>query len=147
VYLYRKVDDAWLYGQCAGYEGMFPSSFVNIVVPLPEEMVPAQAPAAVPAEPIQSYPTAQVLYQFDAETESDLTLTVRPPQTHYHFIYNVYSNAKVLFICFQPGDTVSLYGRLNEDWLYGECGGVLGQFPSAFVSPVPSDLPTIGNLS
>jgi hypothetical protein len=93
VYLIKKIDDAWLYGQCAGYEGMFPSNFVNIVVPLQEESLddqnqPEDLPPVSEYKPrtnhssAQDFPTAEALYQFDAETESDLNLRVRVLSIH-----------------------------------------------------------------
>lgn len=75
VYLTKKIDDAWLYGTCAGYEGMFPSNFVNVVVPLADDNSNGQQ--AVEQQEEKQYHYADVLYQFDAETESDLNLKVR----------------------------------------------------------------------
>lgn len=42
---------------------------------------------------------------------------------------------------------VKIFGRLNEDWLYGEVAGSVGQFPATFVEPVPLDLPIIPTAS
>lgn len=41
----------------------------------------------------------------------------------------------------QEGEKVRLISRINKDWLYGECNGKRGQFPSTFVDNVPSSLP------
>lgn len=34
IYLSRFIDESWLFGSCGALEGMFPSNFINIVVPL-----------------------------------------------------------------------------------------------------------------
>jgi hypothetical protein len=47
----------------------------------------------------------------------------------------------VLFIfCLQEGDEIQVLRKINEDWLYGECNGSRGQFPSNFVTELPDDL-------
>lgn len=40
----------------------------------------------------------------------------------------------------QEGDEIQVLRRINEDWLYGECNGSKGQFPSNFVTELPDDL-------
>lgn len=42
---------------------------------------------------------------------------------------------------FQEGDCVRVLRRINDDWLYGECNGRRGQFPSSFVSDVSALFP------
>jgi len=83
-------------------------------------------PESGPGEPTSieygSAPSEQVffadaIYKFDAEADGDLSL--------------------------RPGDMVKIFGRLNDDWLYGEVAGAVGQFPANFVEPIPSDLPII----
>lgn len=71
VYLIRKIDDSWFQGSCGGMEGVFPSNFVNIVVPLPEESYGSQNNA-------QSDDSlyADALYDFAPEAEGDLGLQV-----------------------------------------------------------------------
>lgn len=74
----KKIDDQWLYGHCAGVEGIFPANFVNVVVPLVEENEDAaqQGEAVQPYDP-EKYWLADAIYQFDAEAEGDLALRVR----------------------------------------------------------------------
>jgi len=84
VYLTKKIDDAWLYGTCAGYERMFPSNYVNVVVPLPENNSDSQRMVQVESQ--NHY--ADVLYQFDAETESDLNLKVSLHYQHSKLLQN-----------------------------------------------------------
>lgn len=86
MYLIKKIDDKWLYGQCAGIEGMFPSNYVNVVVPLTDNVEEMSQPLN---ENIEDTPSvgnsapqsdqiyfADALYKFDAEAEGDLSLRV-----------------------------------------------------------------------
>ena len=46
--LVRQTDRDWLVGRCHGNEGIFPASYVDIVRPLPSELVTiAEAPPQV----------------------------------------------------------------------------------------------------
>ena len=46
--LVRQTDRDWLVGRCHGSEGIFPASYVDIVRPLPSELVTiAEAPPQV----------------------------------------------------------------------------------------------------
>ncbi|PSN37997.1 hypothetical protein C0J52_13518 [Blattella germanica] len=65
----------------------------------------------------QRSPTQMVkaLYSFSAETWDDLE--------------------------FQEGATIYVTSKINDDWLFGECDGRRGQFPSSFVDRIPSNLP------
>lgn len=89
----------WLRGRIGSKQGIFPVSFVNVVVP------PTKFDGVL----------ATALYSFAPETWEDLEL--------------------------QEGAKVRLLSRINNDWLYGECNGKRGQFPSTFVDNVPSNLP------
>ncbi|KAE9526487.1 hypothetical protein AGLY_013135 [Aphis glycines] len=40
----------------------------------------------------------------------------------------------------QEGDQIQVLRRIDENWLYGECNGSKGQFPSNFVTELPDDL-------
>lgn len=42
----------------------------------------------------------------------------------------------------QEGSIVKVMAKIDQDWLYGESNGKLGQFPANFVDHVPRDLPT-----
>ncbi|CAG9855515.1 unnamed protein product [Phyllotreta striolata] len=56
--------------------------------------------------------TVMALFEFPAQMEGDLAL--------------------------KPGQLVTVMRRINEDWLYGESNGQVGQFPSNFVERVPN---------
>lgn len=36
-------------------------------------------------------------------------------------------------LCFTAGDNISVISRLNDEWYFGECNGVKGQFPANYV--------------
>ncbi|RZF39970.1 hypothetical protein LSTR_LSTR002373 [Laodelphax striatellus] len=103
ISLISRVNAEWLKGQLMGKEGIFPESFVNVVVPLDEQ----------PVDSFDNDAKAIALYTFSPETWDDLS--------------------------FQEGDTVRILKRVNDDWLYGECGGRRGQFPANFVSSLFPD--------
>ncbi|XP_022194605.2 abl interactor 1 [Nilaparvata lugens] len=103
ISLISRVNAEWLKGQLMGKEGIFPESFVNVVVALDEQ----------PVDSFDNDAKAIALYTFTPETWDDLS--------------------------FQEGDTVRILKRVNDDWLYGECGGRRGQFPANFVSSLFPD--------
>ena len=41
----------------------------------------------------------------------------------------------------QAGDRICILGKVDEQWLFGQCGGNQGSFPASFVDTVPLDLP------
>lgn len=119
--LLRQINDDWYYGRNArGDEGMLPTSYVDIKVPLrtaPASVHDEDPPAAQP--PTTAAPSlnaaaagdgraARALYTFNAQTADDLTILVHEP-------------IKVLY-------------AVNDEWLYGETStGQRGQFPAAYV--------------
>lgn len=80
VYLHKKINDEWYFGKNRrGCEGMFPSSYIDVKVPI-RESPPAKTnfqSQAMTSTPIQkSQPTAKALYNFTAEAPEDLSLQV-----------------------------------------------------------------------
>lgn len=79
--MHKKLNDEWYYGKNRrGCEGMFPSSYINVKVPIRESSSTKSQPsqAMAPSPPVQkSEPTARALYNFTAETHEDLTLQVK----------------------------------------------------------------------
>lgn len=71
VYLLRRVDDSWYQGSCGGMEGMFPTNFVNVVVPLPDETA-----GNVQTQQSDDGVFTDALYDFSPETDGDLGLQV-----------------------------------------------------------------------
>jgi len=97
IYLTRRVDESWLSGFCGNVEGMFPSNFVNVVVPLPDEEVNSEgfgdvAQGADDQAYTNDYPTTTtttnstqeyyaqcyitVLHDFEGTEATDLTIRV-----------------------------------------------------------------------
>lgn len=111
VYLHKKLNDEWYYGKNRrGCEGMFPSSYINVKVPIRESSSTKSQPsqAMAPSPPVQkSEPTARALYNFTAETHEDLTL--------------------------QENDIITDLQQINDEWLFGRIGSRQGQFPANFV--------------
>ncbi|XP_017889274.1 abl interactor 1 isoform X2 [Ceratina calcarata] len=57
--------------------------------------------------------TVTAIYPFEGETTDDLT--------------------------FSEGEKITVLSRISQDWLYGECGGRKGQFPTNYVNRIPCD--------
>lgn len=94
----RRVDQEWLYGSLkSGVEGLFPSNYVEIKVPLPNESAPSPPLIGV----------AVALYDFEPVQPGDLR--------------------------FITGDTIQVRYKINEEWYFGECNGLTGQFPINYV--------------
>ncbi|XP_063832332.1 SH3 domain-containing protein 19 isoform X2 [Ostrinia nubilalis] len=96
INLIRRVDHEWLYGSLrSGAEGLFPCSYVEIKVPLPNEAKPAH------------FATATALYDFEPAQPGDLR--------------------------FRIGDTITVLQKVSDEWYFGECNGMKGQFPVNYV--------------
>lgn len=90
VYLHRKLNDEWYYGKNRrGCEGMFPSSYINVIVPIRESSsTKKQQSQAVTSTPIQkSVPTARALYSFAAEAPEDLSLQVNHDEENFKITF------------------------------------------------------------
>ncbi|XP_026735597.1 uncharacterized protein LOC113499349 isoform X1 [Trichoplusia ni] len=98
IKLIRRVDHEWLFGSLrSGAEGLFPSNYVEIKVPLANESAPPQ--------PLLGVATA--LYDFEPVQAGDLR--------------------------FLTADTIQVRYKINEEWYFGECNGLKGQFPINYV--------------
>lgn len=137
--LESRVNDEWLRGSVGSQQGIFPVSFVHILVPLQElEEVEEEKPQASvatqsPQGNSSSY-RAVAIYPFEAETSQDLSLQVLKDKQDLNRIQ------KIIIMIFnsQEGDEVDVSESLGNGWLYGrEClSGRYGQFPEAFVRAV-----------
>ncbi|XP_055636103.1 SH3 domain-containing protein 19 isoform X2 [Toxorhynchites rutilus septentrionalis] len=122
IYLVRRMDEEWLYGRDRrGCEGMFPTNFIEIKVPLQDERTlhtsdsnSNKSKAAVTSESI-SHPKVRVMYTFNAETVDDLTI--------------------------MENEYVTVLYQITPEWLYGEMHGRQGQFPANYIQYVPANLP------
>ncbi|XP_047034299.1 actin-binding protein isoform X1 [Helicoverpa zea] len=98
IKLIRRVDQEWLCGSLRnGAQGLFPSNYVEIKIPLPNESAPPPPLIAV----------ATALYDFEAVQPGDLS--------------------------FLTGDTIQVRYKINDEWYFGECNGLKGQFPINYV--------------
>jgi hypothetical protein len=71
IFLLRQINADWLYGQVGQNQGMFPTSFVKVIVPLNDTKGSANPQSQQP--PTR---TVRALYSFAAETWNDLELQV-----------------------------------------------------------------------
>ncbi|CAG9793413.1 unnamed protein product [Diatraea saccharalis] len=98
INLIRRVDADWLYGSLrSGAEGIFPSNYVEIKVPLPNDVAAAPSAAGI----------AKALYDFEPAQPGDLK--------------------------FLTGDTITVLHKLSDEWYFGQCNGIKGQFPVNYV--------------
>jgi hypothetical protein len=71
IFLLHQINADWLYGQVGQNQGMFPTNFVKVIVPLNDTKGSASEQSQRP--PTQ---TVTALYSFAAETWDDLELQV-----------------------------------------------------------------------
>ncbi|XP_059621940.1 abl interactor 2 [Phlebotomus argentipes] len=112
IYLLRQIDAEWMYGRNKrGCEGMFPINFIEIRVPLKEEV--PQKPQTNGHAAGKSVTggscarKARVLFDFTAEMPEDLTI--------------------------REGEMVDVLREINCEWLFGTIRNRTGQFPANFV--------------
>jgi hypothetical protein len=107
----ERIDDDWLRGKANGLEGMFPQSFVNVMVDLPIGVVKVDEGRVDDSEGPN---VATAIADYEGE-EGDLS--------------------------FKEGDKITVLSRISDDWLYGQLNGNQGMFPSGFLDKVPDNLP------
>lgn len=128
IYLLEQVSDDWFRGRTrSGCEGIFPVNYIEIKVPLSGNTeTTATGTQSSTASTTPTYNTYQTtasrndlkiksLYNFPAEVDGDLEL--------------------------KENDLVTIFYRINDDWLYGEVNGRQGQFPANFLEYLPSNIP------
>ncbi|XP_055608608.1 uncharacterized protein LOC129755926 isoform X2 [Uranotaenia lowii] len=127
IYLLKRLNDEWLLGRDRrGCEGMFPSNYIDVRVPIPDES--HSGTAVVTSKSVNgsngrlsgtsspSHPKVRVIYTFNGEVTGDLSLV--------------------------ENDYVKVMYQITPEWLYGESTtGQRGQFPANFLEYVPSNLP------
>ena len=152
----RQTDRDWLVGRCHGNEGIFPASYVDIVRPLPSELVTiSEAPAQV-QQLSRLFVLKIYLNVFDFQTSpvrETPGASQQPQSTVAHciarFDYLTYEPGDLRF---SSGDVITLIEQVGDDWLKGEVHGHTGIFPLTYVEVVqglPSATPaaTTNNLS
>ena len=79
--LKKKVNQDWFEGSVGSQAGLFPASFVKVLVPL-EDSVFESLPTSAP-----NLYRAVAMYSFQAETSQDLSLKVKFSPILLQFIY------------------------------------------------------------
>lgn len=72
VYLTRYVDNEWVEGEIDGHRGMFPISYVNVIVDCSSEA--SRSTAVTVHENLQPDTYHRVLYNFSSQMEGDITV-------------------------------------------------------------------------
>lgn len=113
VHLNKHIDSEWIEGTIDTTKGIFPSSYVNIIVDCAEvkqhqvqsEVIPAKKDALEPGV------TIKVLYTFDAQMDGDLNV--------------------------HEGESVTVLEMANEDWVkVKNKNGLVGLCPREYLSSV-----------
>lgn len=113
VHLTRHIDSEWMEGMIDTTKGIFPSSYVNIIVDCAEvqqhqvqsEIIPAKKDALEPGV------TLKVLYTFDAQMDGDLNV--------------------------HEGESITVLEMANEDWVkVKNKSGLVGLCPREYLSSV-----------
>lgn len=122
VRLFRHVDDGWMEGELDGKVGLFPKSYIDIIVDCeanaPADFVDSNANNQTNQVVAIDYPPntrARVLYDFDPEMEADLRVRV--------------------------GDTITLLKHFTTtDWVEAmNASGTVGFIHLNFCEPLSSD--------
>ena len=123
IKLTNDVDSEWFEGVYNGDSGIFPKSFVKVVVPLSESHPPAG----------QALEKDSLLFkgQMDSTTTDDVPYAVAV----YPFVGETSSE-----LSFREGDAIFLHHWVSPEWIQGECNGNVGIFPSTFVQ-IEKELP------
>ncbi|XP_035179752.1 SH3 domain-containing protein 19 isoform X2 [Oxyura jamaicensis] len=114
VCLLEKIDAEWYRGKCGNRTGIFPASFVKVVIDVPEESKRKKTPCSSPS--IKG-PRCIARFEYIGDHRDELS--------------------------FSEGETIILKEYVNEEWAKGELRGVSGIFPLNFVEVI-EDLPGTG---
>ncbi|NXY68933.1 SH319 protein, partial [Glareola pratincola] len=114
VCLLEKIDTEWYRGKCGNRTGIFPASFVKVVIDVPEEGNRKKIPC--PSQCIKG-PRCIARFEYIGDQKDELS--------------------------FSEGETIVLKEYVNEEWAKGELRGASGIFPLNFVEII-EDLPGTG---
>ncbi|XP_037234645.1 SH3 domain-containing protein 19 isoform X2 [Falco rusticolus] len=114
VCLLEKIDTEWYRGKCGSRTGIFPASFVKVVIDVPEEGNRKKIPCS--SRCIKG-PRCVARFEYIGDQKDELS--------------------------FSEGETIILKGYVNEEWAKGELRGSSGIFPLNFVEVI-EDLPGTG---
>ncbi|NXJ52083.1 SH319 protein, partial [Spizaetus tyrannus] len=114
VCLLEKIDTEWYRGKCGNRTGIFPASFVKVVIDVPEEGNRKKIPCS--SQCIKG-PRCVARFEYIGDQKDELS--------------------------FSEGETIILKEYVNEEWAKGELRGTCGIFPLNFVEVI-EDLPGTG---
>ena len=116
ITLVREIDSFWTEGIYNGKKGKFPSLFVKVVIPLPNElqMEDSGLTSEVAGVPNEATPCAKALYLYVGASSDELS--------------------------FDRGDIITLLEKVDEQWYKGGIGKSVGLFPANHVDVIV-DLP------
>ncbi|KAF1498974.1 SH3 domain-containing protein 19, partial [Eudyptula minor] len=116
VCLLEKIDTEWYRGKCGNRTGIFPASFVKVVIDVPEESNRKKIPCS--SQCIKG-PRCVARFEYIGDQKDELS--------------------------FSEGETIILKEYVNEEWAKGELRGTSGIFPLNFVEVI-EDLPGTGMI-
>ncbi|NXT14200.1 SH319 protein, partial [Prunella fulvescens] len=111
VCLLEKIDAEWYRGKCGNRTGIFPASFVKVVIDVPGEANKKKIPSS--SQCIKG-PRCVARFEYIGDQKDELS--------------------------FSEGETIILKEYVNEEWAKGELRGTSGIFPLNFVEVI-EDLP------
>ncbi|NXY88663.1 SH319 protein, partial [Alcedo cyanopectus] len=114
VCLLEKIDTEWYRGKCGNRTGIFPATFVKVVIDVPEEDNRKKTPCS--SQCIKG-PRCVARFEYIGDQKDELS--------------------------FSEGETIILKEYVNEEWAKGELRGTSGIFPLNFVEVI-EDLPGTG---
>ncbi|KYO46330.1 SH3 domain-containing protein 19 isoform A [Alligator mississippiensis] len=114
IFLLERVDKEWYRGKCGNRTGIFPASFVKVIVDVPEEA--------------------------NKRKISFSSVCIKGPRCIARFEYIGDQKDELSFV---EGEIIILKEYVNEEWAKGELKGASGIFPLNFVEII-EDLPGLG---
>ncbi|NXT03003.1 SH319 protein, partial [Jacana jacana] len=114
VCLLEKIDTEWYRGKCGNCTGIFPASFVKVVIDVPEE---GNRKKPLCSSQCINGPRCVARFEYIGDQKDELS--------------------------FSEGETIVLKEYVNEEWAKGELRGASGIFPLNFVEII-EDLPRTG---
>ncbi|KAJ6668703.1 hypothetical protein lerEdw1_012186 [Lerista edwardsae] len=113
VYLLEKIDDEWYRGKCKNRTGIFPASFVKVIVDIPGE---GNRKKVQFSSPNITGPRCIARFEYIGDQKDELS--------------------------FSEGEIITLKEYVNEEWAKGELRSNCGIFPLNFVEVI-EDLPEL----
>ncbi|XP_030305894.1 SH3 domain-containing protein 19 isoform X3 [Calypte anna] len=117
VCLLEKINAEWYRGKCGNHTGIFPASFVKVVIDVPEEGNRKKTPSSSQCLKV---PRCVARFEYIGDQKDELS--------------------------FSEGETIILKEYVNDEWAKGELRGTSGIFPLNFVEVI-EDLPGTGTGS